>query len=111
MDAMSEPVHHSVVPEFICEYHHLLGDAEGRRYSARLYGIAQGEGIWDGWLVFFPVEGGPLRRTDVEVEQRSRADLSRWGAAVTPPYLAEALRRSHPFWETGVSPEEAAASP
>lgn len=105
---MSEHVHHPVVPEFICEYHHVLRDERGQRFTARLYGISQGRGIWDGWLVFFPLDGGPLRRTDVEVEQASRAHLSRWGAAVTPPYLLTALERSHPFWEAGATAEDSA---
>jgi hypothetical protein len=96
---MDEPVHHPVVPEFICEYKHHPRLPNGERYTARLYGIAQGTGIWGGWLVFFPDSGGRMRRTDLQTEQRSRQFLARWARAVTPTYLMGALAQAHPFRE------------
>lgn len=96
---MPEAIHHPVMPEFICEYHHHVRDARGRDHVVRLYGIPQGKGIWDGWLIFFPEGGGRLRRTDREVEQASRQHLATWGAMLTPEYLEEAFGRSHVFRE------------
>jgi hypothetical protein len=95
---MAEAIHHPVVPEFICEFGHEI-ETPDDTYSVRLYGIAQGTGIWDGWLIFFPERGGALRRTDRETEQGSRQALSKWAVAVTPTYLEGAFARSHPFRE------------
>jgi len=101
---MTEAIHHPVVPEFICEYHHRVQSERGREYLVRVYGIAQGKGIWDAWLIFFPEEGGRLMRTDSETEQASRQDLATWAAMLTPEYLDDAFRRAHPFREASPEP-------
>lgn len=99
---MEEALHHPVVPEFICEFHQTVKDSEGHSYQSRVYGIAQGQRIWDAVIVFFPVDGGPMRRTHPEAEHDSRQHLSQWAAAITPAYLEAALDRSIPFLEAGV---------
>lgn len=102
---MSEAIHHPVMPEFICEYHHRVHDERGREYTVRLYGVSQGKAIWDGWLIFFPEDGTRLMRTDREVEQASRQHLATWAAMLTPEYLDDAFHRAHPFREASPEPE------
>lgn len=105
-------MHHPLMPEFICEYHAAIEDTDGHRYLARVYGIPQGQRIWDAVIVFFPEGGGPLRRTSPEAEHDSRAHLSQWAAAITPTYLSLALERSKPFREAGArGPEHVEAAP
>ncbi len=94
------------MPEYICEYHFRIEDDRGRWYRARCYGVSKGSDVWEGWLIFFPEGGGPLRRTNEETEQTSLENLASWAAAITPAYLDGALERSHPFREAGASPEE-----
>lgn len=109
---MREAIHHPLMPEFICEFHAELEDTRGCRYQARVYGLPQGTGIWDGVVVFFPVGGGPIRRTSVEAEHDSRQHLADWAATITPAYLAVALERSMPFSEAGArGPEHVEAAP
>ncbi len=96
-----EAIHQPAIPEFICEYRATVRDAEGYEYTARVYGVPQGTGIWDAWIIFFPEAGGGLRRTERETEQASRRDLASWAARLTPSYLEGALERSRPFREAG----------
>jgi len=88
-----------LVPEFVCEYSSFAHTADGRPYSARVYGIPQGLGVWEAWIVFFPEAHGSLLRTDAETEEASLEDLSVWARAITPAYLERALTRAHPFRE------------
>jgi hypothetical protein len=94
---MGEAIHPAGVPEFICDYPHHVEGPGGLTYSVRLYGVMQGRGIWDGWLIFFSDDGDAIRRTDREVEQESRQTLAQWGARLTSDYLQRAFARSHPF--------------
>jgi hypothetical protein len=105
---MEHRIHHPIVPEFVCEYASRVTDGQGRVWRARTYGVSQGTGVWDGWLVFFPEDGvGPLLRTDEEAEEISLEDLSIWARAITPDYLERALKRAHPFLEAAGSAEAA----
>lgn len=105
---MEEALHHPVVPEFICEYHSVISGPDGRRYTARAYGLWQGKRIWDGILVFFPEDGqGPILRTGPEQEETSLEELQVWSRALTPTYLSTAMERAHPFWELAPPHHEA----
>jgi hypothetical protein len=74
-------------------YDELLTSAAGT-YRARVYGEAQADGMWGGWLVFFPVGGGRVIATDRETTQSSLADLSYWASGLTHLYLHGALERA-----------------
>jgi hypothetical protein len=63
-------------------------------YRARVYGRAQADGRWGGWLVFFPVAGGRVIATDRETTQSAFADLSYWASGLTHTYLEGALERA-----------------
>lgn len=103
---MPEALHHPLVPEFICEFHQSVSDTEGHTYQARVYGLAQGKGIWTAVIVFFPEGRGAVRRTAPEAEHDSRRHLADWASAITPTYLETALERSHPFTEAGATGPE-----
>ncbi len=63
-------------------------------YLARVYAGTIAGGRWGGWLMFFPVEGGPVISTDRETTQSSMAALSTWAAGLTHPYFEGALERA-----------------
>jgi hypothetical protein len=66
----------------------------GQSYRPRAYGDPQLDGTWDGWLVFFPMIGGPAIASNRETTQSSFEALTRWAAGVTPVYLEGALTRA-----------------
>ena len=74
--------------------HYDLIDVSGRFYRPRAYGDPRADGTWDGWLVFFPVDGGPAIATDRETTQATFDALTVWAAGLTPVYLEGALARA-----------------
>ena len=66
----------------------------GQQYRPRAYGDPRLDGSWDGWLVFFPIAGGPAIASDRETTQSTFEALTRWAAALTPVYLEGALARA-----------------
>lgn len=71
-----------------------LIDVSGRLYRPRAYAEPQPDGSWVGWLVFFPVDGGPAVATDRETTQATSDALIGWAAGLTPVYLDGALARA-----------------
>ena len=63
-------------------------------YRPRAFGDRQADGTWDGWLVFFPIAGGPAIASDRETTQSTFAALTRWSTGLTPVYLEGALDRA-----------------
>jgi hypothetical protein len=74
-------------------YDELVTSSAGT-YRARVYGRAQEDGMWGGWLVFFPVGGGRVIATDRETTQSRFPDLSYWASGLTHGYLEGALERA-----------------
>jgi hypothetical protein len=74
--------------------HYELIDSAGRWYRPRAYGDPQPDGTWNGWLVFFPVAGGPAIASGRETTQSTLGALEVWAAGLTPVYLEGALDRA-----------------
>lgn len=66
----------------------------GVTYRCRVYGGADDEGRWGGWIVFFPMGGGRVIATDRETTQATLPDLSYWASGLTHTYLHGALERA-----------------
>ena len=72
-----------------------LNETGGRWYRPRAYGEAQLDGTWDGWLVFFPVDGGAaIAPPSRETTQSSLQALTTWADGLRPVYLEGALARA-----------------
>lgn len=71
-----------------------LISAEARVYRPRAYGDPRPDGVWDGWLVFFPIAGGRAIATDRETTQPSVSALTAWAADLSEVYLVGALERA-----------------
>src|SRR5215203_5019760 len=74
-------------------YDELLTSTAGR-YRARVYGQAMEDGMWGGWIVFFPVGGGRVIATDRETTQSNLDQLAYWASGLTHTYLHGALDRA-----------------
>ena len=72
-----------------------LIDAAGRWYRPRAYGHPRPDGVWEGWVVFFPVAGGrAIAAPGPETTQSTSADLAVWATGLTRVYLEGALARA-----------------
>ena len=67
---------------------------DGASFVARACGSAGRDGLWQGWVEFTPVEGGPVARSGRETTQPNRVDLEYWATGLTPVYLEGALARA-----------------
>ena len=78
------------------QYVHRYGmmQRDGRWFRPQAYGEPRADGLWDGWLVFFPLDGGLAIASNRETTQSSFAALGSWAAAVSPVYLEGALDRA-----------------
>jgi hypothetical protein len=51
-------------------------------------------GLWQGWVEFQPIEGGPAVRSPRETTQPNRTDTAYWATGLSAVYLEGALRRA-----------------
>jgi hypothetical protein len=79
---------------FLHQYRDNPATAAGNRYVARAYGDAMPDGRWEGWFVFFPIDGGEALATDRETTQPNERDTLYWARGITPVYLEGALQRA-----------------
>lgn len=63
-------------------------------YRPRAYADPQPDGTWNGWLVFFPLDGSEAIASDRETTQSSFDALVTWAARITTVYLEGALQRA-----------------
>lgn len=66
----------------------------GRAYAARACGSEMDHGIWEGWVEFFPLDGGQPIRSSRETTQPNKQDTAYWATGLTPIYLEGALDRA-----------------
>jgi hypothetical protein len=67
----------------------------GRWYRPRAYGDRQPDGTWDGWLIFFPIDGSSaIAPPGPETIQSTWAVLVVWAADLTLAYREGALARA-----------------
>jgi hypothetical protein len=72
----------------------ILGGGDGAEYTARACGRPTADGLWEGWLAFEPVGGGPALLTARETTQPNHADAVYWATGLTTVYLEGALVRA-----------------
>jgi len=59
--------------------------------------VRRPDDLWDGWFVFFPLDGGRPLATDRETTQSSQAAVRYWASGITTVYLDGALERARPL--------------
>jgi hypothetical protein len=68
--------------------------AGGRVFRPRAYADQRTDGLWDGWLVFFPITGAQAIASDRETTQPDLETLTAWAVGLGDVYLAGALDRA-----------------
>jgi hypothetical protein len=82
------------VSEVFVEFAEGVVAKNGRAYAARACGSEMDRGIWQGWLEFFPLDGGASVRSARETTQPNQQDTVYWATGLTPVYLEGALDRA-----------------
>ena len=82
------------VPFVIRSMRESVTAAAGGIHAARVCGRQRGDGRWEGWVEFLPVDGSPALRTPRETTQPNREDLQYWAGGLTAVYLEGALGRA-----------------
>ena len=92
--------------EVLVQFAELVMDENGRHYVARACGSEMpGDILWQGWVEFVPVDGGPAIASGRETTQPNRVDAVYWATGLTPVYLEGALQRArHPLRLTAEAP-------
>jgi len=80
--------------EVLAEFPEVLVDHTGVRYHAHACGAPMPDGLWEGWLEFLPLDGGPPIRSERETTQPNEKDAIYWATGLTPVYLEGALKRA-----------------
>jgi hypothetical protein len=79
--------------EVLVRFDAVLTAPDGRQFTPQACGRPAGN-VWEGWIEFAPVAGGPPVRTPRETEQPNRNDLLYWAQGLTRVYLDGALSRA-----------------
>ena len=67
----------------------------GTAYDVRIWGEERHDGMWEGWLEFYPNDTKSiLFRTGQETSQPNRDALEYWADGLEPVYLEGALARA-----------------
>src|SRR5262245_4408400 len=80
--------------EVLAEFPGVLTTTEGGRYSAQACGAENGNGMWEGWIEFLPLDSGPALRSPRETTQPNYTDSKYWASGLTRVYLEGALARA-----------------
>src|SRR4051794_33937204 len=91
--------------EVFVQFANPVSAKDGTVYRAQACGAPNGDGLWEGWIEFVPVDGGSPLRSSRETTQPNRKDAAYWATGLTPVYLEGALERAlHPLVRTTVEP-------
>lgn len=80
--------------EVLVEFSDPISDSDGITYRARACGSESGNGQWQGWIEFAPMDGGEPIRSGRETTQPNRTDTLYWATGLTYIYLEGALQRA-----------------
>jgi hypothetical protein len=70
--------------------------SDGLRYEAQAHAHSRGDGRWEAWLQFEPVDqGAPALATDIETTQSSEAAVRTWSDGLESTYLQGAFERAY----------------
>ena len=94
--------------EVLARFNVPVSDQERRQYRAQACGAPMPDGLWEGWIEFIPIDGGPAVRSPRETTQPNGRDAAYWASGLTPIYLEGSLGRAlNPTVRRVQSPAEA----
>jgi hypothetical protein len=83
--------------EVLAKFPNVVTANDGVGYTAQVCG-GPAEGLWEGWVEFAPLDGGPPIRSPRETTQPNRTDALYWANGLSAVYLEGALQRAlHPL--------------
>ncbi len=80
--------------EVLAQFADSISDETGRRYRAQACGAPMTDGLWEAWIEFAPIDGGPPVRSPRETTQPNLRNIAYWASGLTAIYLEGALRRA-----------------
>jgi hypothetical protein len=80
-------------PTLVLQYPRLIVGGDGIAYIVRAFADPL-DTVWEGWLVFFPENGGKPISTHRETTQPDLAAVRYWASGLEPIYLEGALERA-----------------
>jgi hypothetical protein len=94
--------------EVLARFNGPVTDQEQRKYRAQACGAPMPDGLWEGWIEFIPIDGGPAVRSPRETTQPNGRDAAYWASGLTPIYLEGSLERAlNPTVRRVAAPAEA----
>ena len=95
--------------EVLARFAEPLTTTDGNQYKAQACGAPNADGLWEGWIEFFPADGGKPLRSQRETTQPNRTDAEYWATGLSEVYLEGALNRTlRPVIRKTVAPAKAA---
>lgn len=86
----------SDMDELILEHHVKVRTSEGITYVPSTHASQHGDGTWEAWLEFEPLdEGAPVLVTDRETTQSTRHAVEAWASGLETTYFEGAFERAH----------------
>jgi hypothetical protein len=80
--------------EVLAQFADPVSAGDGRAYRAQACGGPMPDGVWEGWIEFQPLDGGPPLRSPRETTQPNGRDAVYWASGLTAIYLEGSLRRA-----------------
>jgi hypothetical protein len=80
--------------EVIANLDYTVVDQSGREYYANVAAEPTGDGQWEAWLEFIPLDDTVPLVTDTETTQLSRSAVAHWASSLGETYVRGAFERS-----------------
>ena len=80
--------------EVLARFNEPVRDPERRAFRAQACGAPMPDGLWEAWIEFVPIDGGPAVRSPRETTQPNGRDAAYWASGLTAIYLEGALVRA-----------------
>jgi hypothetical protein len=95
--------------EVLARFAEPLTTTDGVQYRAQACAAPNANGLWEGWIEFFPADGSKPLRSQRETTQPNRTDAEYWATGLSEVYLEGALNRTlRPRFPKTVAPAKAA---
>jgi hypothetical protein len=95
--------------EVLARFAEPLVTTDGVQYRVQACAAPNSDGLWEGWIEFFPADGSKPLRSKRETTQPNRTDAEYWATGLSEVYLEGALNRTlRPLIRKTVAPARAA---
>jgi hypothetical protein len=82
------------MPEIITHLDYTITDQSGRLYYVNVAAEHTGDGQWEAWLEFLPLDDAEPLLTDTETIQPTRIAVAHWAETLDDTYMQSAFERA-----------------